>query len=84
MNLQGPFYRTYIQLQRVEHFYNWIFFSQKVDVQFFGGTSVYSLLRLLFLKVISFLLTLIDAGFLEVFFLEKWNLSYQIFFEMKI
>ena len=30
------------------------------------------------------LLTLNDAGFLEVFFFKKWRLSYQIFFEMKI
>ena len=29
-------------------------------------------------------LTLNDAGFLEEFFLEKWSLSYQIFFQMKI
>ena len=30
------------------------------------------------------LLTLSDAGFWEVSFLEKWSLSYQIFFQMKI
>ena len=29
-------------------------------------------------------LTLNDAGFLEVFFSEKWSLSYQISFQMKI
>ena len=29
-------------------------------------------------------LTLNDAGFLEVLFLEKWSLSHQIFFQMKI
>ena len=29
-------------------------------------------------------LTLNDAGFWEVFFSEKWSLSYQIFFQMKI
>ena len=30
------------------------------------------------------LLTLSDAGFWEVSFSEKWSLSYQIFFQMKI
>ena len=29
-------------------------------------------------------LTLNDAGFLEVFFSEKWSLSYQIVFQVKL
>ena len=40
-------------------------------------------IQLIYLLTYVFL-TLNDAGFWEVFFSEKWSLSYQIFFQMKI
>ena len=38
----------------------------------------------IFRQIFVAFLTLNDADFKEVFFLEKWSLSNQIFFQMKI